>query len=1111
MIKSILRFFLGDKQKRDQARLKPVMDEINRIAAEYQQLTDEQVADKTHEFRKLLHVTIRTTARFGQLVLLDDAGLYLRNHPDVEEAVFVSSRRDHRPGKLFVFVVPKATGKPGEDLAMQIQGGMGRPGPGFVPDHIVFLDRIPRTDPERRKSVDYHTLTRVAEELALDKWSSHAWAELSGKLKPEEPAVELKDLLPDAFAAVKESCRRMCGKKWMAGGNEVTWNMVPFDVQLMGGVALTQQGISEMGTGEGKTLTAIGPLYYHALAGRGSHLVTVNDYLSKRDSEWNGPIFEFLGMRVDCIDKSEPHSPPRRAAYLADVTYGTNNEFGFDYLRDNMATEAQQLVQRDYFFAIVDEADSALIDEARTPLIISGPVDREVKEYDRMTPAVRDLVNRQTTLVNGFVKEAEELFEKEETKYEAGVRMLQTYKGAPKHTRYGKLRQTEGILKWQEKAELDYLAQKKMVELESDLFYVVDEKQRQVDLTEKGRQALSPNSPEMFVMMDLVDEFAKIDKLGLDEEAREKARAEVIRLHDQRAERIHVIQQLLTAYALKQKDVDYVVEEGKVVIVDEFTGRKMVGRRWSDGLHQAVEAKEGLQVQSESQTLATVTIQNYFRMYQHLAGMTGTAETEAAEFMHTYKMDVIVIPPNKATGRKDLQDVVYKTKREKYAAVIEEVRRMNALGLPVLVGTTSVQTSETLSRMFRSAKLEHEVLNAKNHLREAHIVAQAGQPGAITIATNMAGRGTDIKLGAGVAEPRKEADGTEWPGGLQIIGTERHEARRIDRQLRGRSGRQGDPGTSRFFLSLEDDLILWFGGNKIQNLMGMMGMEEGEAITHPWLTSSIERAQKKVEQINHERRKRTLEFDNVLNEQRKTVYGLRRDLILEENVRDVMLGIFADTIENEFLDKFADAKNMGEADMKGFADWLQKSVALADFSAMRGRNYDKVEKVVDDAMDLVVQAFDTKYAALGPQVGDQLCRYIAIRTLDTNWIDHLLAIDDLREAVFLRGYGQRDPLLEYTRDATMLFKSLMLEVHKQVLERFFRAQVELAESETAGARVQRAVAAKPQVQSVSEAMAAQAAAQGDGDQPIPRQAPAEAEEPQGPTPPHRAVPMKHKK
>jgi preprotein translocase subunit SecA len=1088
MLKSILRFLFGDKKEKDAKRLMAVVAEINRIAEEYKALSDEEVASKTTEFRRLLHAPTRMARIGNRLILCEIGEEILRTHPDVKEAVFVPTRRDILPGGVSVFVVPKNPARSNPSLGQELRAGISARMDGLSPKSITFLDELPMVHDEllRRERPDWNELQRAVEkEGLLEAWQSTTWQELRGRLGPAEEPYTLEDILPDAFAAVKEACRRLQGHKFMVAGQEITWNMVPYDVQLMGGIALAQRSVAEMGTGEGKTLTAIAPLYLYALAGKGAHLITVNDYLSKRDAQWNAPVFSYLGMMVDCIDLSEPHSPQRRLAYLADVTYGTNNEFGFDYLRDNMATDARQLVQRGHFFAIVDEADSIMIDEARTPLIISGPVDRDMRQYTQILPSIRNLVNRQLTLVNQLVKEAEEILEKDKKSYEAGIKLALIARAMPKHTRFMKLRQEPEVQRLQEKVELDYMREKRMHELEAELYFTVDEKHRQTDLTEKGRQFLSPDDPSKFVLIDLVDEFAKIDQMRLPEEEREKLKAEKRAAHDLRAEELHAISQLLHAFALKQKDVDYVVEDNKVVIVDEFTGRKLAGRRWSDGLHQAVEAKEGVPIEKETQTLATVTIQNYFRLYRHLAGMTGTAETEAAEFMHTYSMDVVVVPPNRPTGRVDLDDVVFRTVREKYNAVLDEVERLHKMGLPVLVGTASVQSSETLSRMLRARKLPHEVLNAKNHSREAQIVALAGTKNAITIATNMAGRGTDIKLGEGVRDSVPDETGKPWPGGLQIIGTERHEARRIDRQLRGRAGRQGDPGTSRFFLSLEDDLIRWFGGERISSLMLRMGMQEGEPIIHRFVTNAIERAQRKVEAINHERRKRLLEFDNVMNEQRKVIYGLRRDVLMLPDLRTTLLDLMAEAISAEFAEKYGgDDRHMGDADVKGWVEWIQRTIATEDMSAMV-RVYDSVADAVDAAMEYIARAYDEKESELGSATITQIARMITLRTIDANWMDHLLANDDLREGIHLRGYGQKDPVLEYRRDSTELFNQTMADIQRQVFERFFRASLASAQ-QMEMARISRMIEAKPEAASSTQLAAA--AANADGEETVPDEA-----------------------
>ena len=1546
------------------------------------------------------------------------------------------------------------------------------------------------------------------EKERVDLFAQPKAAEL--KERAREKGESLDNLAVEAFALVKLACWRRIGEEWKAGGNDVVWDMVPFDVQLLGGLALHRGNISEMATGEGKTLVAILPLYLNALSGKGAHLVTVNDYLAKRDSEWMGPIYEYLGLTVGCIDKSEPHTPERRIAYRSDITYGTNNEFGFDYLRDNMVLEKDHLVQRNLFYAIVDEVDSILIDEARTPLIISGPVDRSTHQYDRLVPFVRELVNKQVFLVNRLAGEAEKLMDGDPESYEAGIKLVQCWKGAPKSKRYMKLRSEPAIQRLQEGVELEFLRDKKMPELEADLFFVVDERGFAVSLTDKGREALSPENPTYWVLPDIVEETSEIEgctvitetdrvrlealemlpneevkrrkikacaaldpsekmelirvitcpgldsetvkaamqrvhssihkrldiatreiegafklqpaeskaiqesdvwrrrgnllvkvktaksldesqrrvwlrrlrspiealaqfdspvldeiehaleaaqsnsssgsapaeiallpeellefgvrgadlpddvkleayrilrhpscedderremldkqiarvakriehQIGivdqldtvepppppagegeeqpapppppekqieqkvqeceiltpieredmlkiirrmrdpietrleqiqaakqkvierlrgiadrfkevlhggaeetapsaargknainldpiheemlvlkilnskvfepiekknlilamwepnlinserdarilqslnaaakryqdryhaalasitledrdreiyatdapalLDEEliarkiiltpqitaderqkllyelwlpgtSEEKRRAKIenvlanicarvkaqspseaaileglLRITDEdrkrlpsikeplpdarlrerkvklcaaftpeerlgllralhcpgidddvrqvrirhihekaleraagpgadsrdrsnieqcleisepdrielanldiqlledelrerkisncaylseeesrmilhaiwapempedqrqamiqqakehaknrrrqnfdaKAEELHNISQLLVAYMLKEKDVDYVIEENKVIIVDEFTGRKMPGRRWSDGLHQAVEAKEGVVIERETQTLATVTIQNYFRMYEKLAGMTGTAETEAAEFAHTYKMDVIVIPPNRSTQRVDLDDVIYRTTREKYNAVIEEIKRLNQMGLPILVGTVSVEVSETLSRMLKRAGVSHNVLNAKNHTREAEIVREAGRVGQVTIATNMAGRGTDIKLGPNVRDTQtyKDENGKdqEWPGGLQILGTERHEARRIDRQLRGRAGRQGDSGTSRFFVSLEDNLMRLFGSDRLAKVMTKLGMQEGEPIIHPWISKAITRAQKKVEEMNFERRKRTLEYDNIMNKQREAIYGLRRELLTNEEVEETMLSIMAEGISAEFTPKYGNPENQKAGwDIEGWADWMQRTVPYADFTDLSKRGYENFDALLETAMERVTQGYRAKREMLGPEVTNSIARYIALRSLDEDWQDHLLGMDDLREGIHLRSYAQRDPLVEYTHDATELFNQMMSQAQKEVFERFFRVQ--LAKEPSGGRqRVGKIEYRKDEVETPSSTQAAQAQQAGGG-------------------------------
>src|SRR3954463_8795992 len=701
----------------------------------------------------------------------------------------------------------------------------------------------------------------------------------------------LDELLPEAFATVREAARRLLGTKVVVTGQEMDWNMVPYDVQLMGGIQLHSGRIAEMATGEGKTLVATLPLYLNALPEKGAHLITVNSYLARRDSEWMGHVYKYLGLTVGCLDDTEPGTAQRRAAYECDITYGTNNEYGFDYLRDNMVQSLEHRVQRSHVYAIVDEVDSVLIDEARTPLIISGPVGNESDaEYGLHNASVARLVRRQTDLVNALVAQGETAFEAGETD-DAMLHLYKAQLGGPKNKRLLKLMQETGAKQLVQKMELQHIADRRLPaskqqyrDIENDLLYVLDEKGHTVHLTDAGVDFMSPDAHDEFLLPDLSHEVHMIDHDPVMTAAEKlEARNKLDREYAAKSQRLNIVHQLLRAHALFERDVNYVVQEGQVLIVDEFTGRTMHGRRWSEGLHQAVEAKEGVQVKGETQTLATITIQNYFRLYDKLSGMTGTAETEETEFHEIYKLGVSVIPTNRPVVRDDRQDLVYKTRREKYNAILEETQRLHELGFPVLVGTVSVDVSETLARMFKRAGIPHEVLNAKYHQREAEIVARAGQPGSVTIATNMAGRGTDIKLGPGVTESkpsqRKEpenqiVDVVEC-GGLHIIGSERHESRRIDRQLRGRAGRQGDPGASQFFLSLEDDLMRLFGSDRIAKLMDRMGAEEGEMLTHSLITRSIEQAQKRVELQNFQSRKRLLEYDDVMNQQREVIYSLR--------------------------------------------------------------------------------------------------------------------------------------------------------------------------------------------------------------------------------------------
>jgi preprotein translocase subunit SecA len=859
-----------------------------------------------------------------------------------------------------------------------------------------------------------------------------AWKEQLGKIEdPEERQRMLDEILPEAFAVVKNGARRLVGRTLDVCGHPVEWNMVHFDVQLIGGMVLHKGKIAEMATGEGKTLVATLPLYLNALAGRGAHLVTVNDYLALRDSEWMGALYRFLGLTVGCIQHDQPPDV-RRAQYACDITYGTNSEFGFDYLRDNgMAQSKAAQVQRGYHFAIVDEVDSILIDEARTPLIISGPATVSTHQYDQFKPLVEQLVRKQTLLCNRLMTEADELFAAGKSD-EAGRLLFKVKLGQPRNK--GLLRMMEDAEKRRalDKAELSFYsdAQKQeLFNLKEELFFTMDERAHESDLSEIGREFLNPNEPDAFVLPDLMTAFADIDnRKDLDDAGKAAEKAKLQAMCDKQSERIHNISQLLRAYCLYEKDVQYVVEENKVIIVDEFTGRKMSGRRWSDGLHQAVEAKEGVQIDRETQTLATITIQNYFRLYRKLGGMTGTAETEANEFHDIYKLDVNVIPTNRPVLRNDQNDRIYKTRREKFNAVIQEVRAAHGKGQPVLVGTVSVEASETLSRLLRREGIPHSVLNARYHLQEADIVARAGQLGTVTIATNMAGRGTDIKLGPGVTEL----------GGLYVLGTERHESRRIDRQLRGRCARQGDPGTTRFYVSFEDDLMRNFGAaDRMTKIMERFGMQEGEELEHSWLNRSVETAQKRVEQRNYLARRRTLEFDDVMNKQREVVYGLRNEAIEMENPRQLVYEIMDEAVPVK-VSGFLEGDDE-EPNYAGLIHWINVTFPLG-LTAERAE-FDK--KTPQEASDFLIQQIKTSYELKcsheEPMAVTVMERYILLNAIDRLWQEHLYAMDALREAVGLRVHAQKDPLIEYKNEAYEMFVELMGNIKNEVLNNLFRS------------------------------------------------------------------------
>jgi preprotein translocase subunit SecA len=916
----------------------------------------------------------------------------------------------------------------------------------------------------------------------------------------------LNDILPEAFAVVKETAKRFVhnteipvtatafdreisgahdyvtldgdqaiwSNSWDAAGKPITWDMIHYDVQLIGGIAMHQGKIAEMQTGEGKTLVATLPVYLNALAGKGVHLVTVNDYLAKRDSAWMAPIFEFHGLSVDCIDHHTPNSDARRKAYNADITYGTNNEFGFDYLRDNMAHSPEDLVQRPHHYAIVDEVDSVLVDDARTPLIISGPVPRgEEHEFDALKPKVNAIEEVQRKYLVGVLAEAKKLIAAGDTK-EGGFQLLRVYRGIPKNKALIKFLSEEGVKQLLQKTENFYMQDnnREMPKVDAELYYVIDEKNNQVELTDKGVDFLSgEDDPNFFVMPEMGTEIAKIEAQGLSSEEEANLKEDLFRDFGIKSERIHTLNQLLKAYALFEKDIQYVVMDNKVMIVDEQTGRIMDGRRYSDGLHQAIEAKENVKIEAATQTFATVTLQNYFRMYRKLSGMTGTAVTEAGEFWEIYKLDVVEIPTNRPIARDDRDDLVYKTKREKYNAVIDEVTALSQAGRPVLLGTTNVEISELLGKMLSIRKIPHNVLNAKQHKKEADIVAQAGNAGQVTIATNMAGRGTDIKL----SEDVKKA------GGLAIIGTERHDSRRVDRQLRGRAGRQGDPGSSQFYVSLEDNLMRLFGSERIAKMMDRMGLKEGEVIQHSMISKSIERAQKKVEENNFGVRKRLLEYDDVMNAQREVVYKRRRHALHGERLRVDLANMIYDTSEGialknkdandfknfefELIRYFSMPSPISEAEFakqsaqeiagtiykaafKHYRDKMQRNADLAFpvienvYKTQRDRFKRIVVPFTDGVKNLqVVTDLEKAYETKGKQLINDFEKNITLAIVDDAWKTHLRKMDELKQSVQLAVHEQKDPLLIYKFEAFELFKGMIDQVNKDVISFLFKGEI----------------------------------------------------------------------
>jgi preprotein translocase subunit SecA len=824
------------------------------------------------------------------------------------------------------------------------------------------------------------------------------------------------DLLPEAFAVVREVAIR-------------TIDMRHFDVQLMGGVVLYQGKIAEMKTGEGKTLAATLPLYLIALEGKGAHLVTVNDYLAKRDALWMGPIYEFLGLKVAYL-YHDMSFEERIEAYRADITYGTNNEFGFDYLRDNMAEDKRYMVQRGHQFAIVDEVDSVLIDEARTPLIISGPAGSASDQYYELNPKIANLISRQKSIVNRYLKEGEEFLESENFE-EGGKKLLQAEKGDPKNKRLLQFKENPENIKLIQKTEFLYNQTKSISQIEEELYYVIEEKGHSVTLTERGRSALSPTNPEKLILQDYTDKLAEIDKSGLEGEELYKRKAEIEEEYLLMSEKLHIINQLLKAYSLYEIDVEYVIQDGRVVIVDEFTGRLMPGRRYGEGLHQAIEAKEGVTIERDTQTLATITIQNYFRLYRTLAGMTGTADTEAEEFSKIYNLEVVVIATNEPVIRDDYPDRIYRTAKEKWKAITDEIEDCYQKGQPVLVGTISVEKSELLAKILKKRQIHHEVLNAKYHEKEAHIITKAGQKHSVTIATNMAGRGTDIKLGEGVVEQ----------GGLHIIGTERHEARRIDNQLRGRSGRQGDPGSSRFYLSLEDDLMRLFGSDKISNIMLKMGMEENQNIDSPLVSKAISSAQKKVENRNFEIRKHLLEYDNVMNDQRNYIYGKRNEFLDYMNINEKIFDISEELIDNKI--------DESEFPKSGIAAVIAEPVQLwlADLLNINLEPEDAIDEELslesfrEKLLLIAKNAHEEKIEELGEEIAPQVERFIALQTIDRRWKEHLYEMDGMREGIGYQAYAQKDPLVEYKFQAFNLFQELIQNINTDIIKRAFKVHI----------------------------------------------------------------------
>ncbi len=1018
IVNSLLKVFLGDKKSKDIKQMQPLLEKVNSFAPALQQISLDELRHKTQDFRSQIAAATKE----------------LRDQQDALRA------KAEQESNL----------EAREDIYDQIDR---------LEDDIYKIEEKVLADilPEAF-AVVRETARRFKENEELEVTTTPMDRELSAT----RDYIQVQDE------------KTIWKNRWNAEGKEVVWDMVHYDVQILGGIVLHQGKIAEMMTGEGKTLVATLPLYLNALPGRGSHLVTVNDYLAKRDAAWMAPIFEFLGLRVDCIDRHQPNTPERRKAYEADITYGTNNEFGFDYLRDNMAHTQDDLVQREHNYAIVDEVDSVLIDDARTPLIISGPVEQgDRHEFNELKPYIEKIYQAQKAEMLKELALAKKLIKEGNTK-EGGFHLLRVYRGLPKNKALIKFLSEEGVKQLLQKTEGKYMENNNalMPQVDEALLFVIDEKNNSIELTDKGVEFLSQDTaPDFFVLPNISEEIGKIDKSDADEAEKAAQKDKLFREYAAKSERLHTLNQLLKAYTLFEKDVEYVVIDDQVKIVDEQTGRIMEGRRYSDGLHQAIEAKENVKIEDATQTYATVTLQNFFRMYRKLAGMTGTAITEAGEFWDIYKLDVVEVPTNKPLARIDKDDKIYKTKREKYNAIIQEIKELTEQGRPVLVGTTSVETSELLSKMLHYVKVPHNVLNAKHHKREAEIVAEAGNPGVVTIATNMAGRGTDIKL----------TEDVKKSGGLAIIGTERHDSRRVDRQLRGRAGRQGDPGSSQFYVSLEDNLMRLFGSEKIAKIMDRMGMKEGDVIQHPMISKSIERAQKKVEENNFGVRKRLLEYDDVMNAQRELVYKRRRHALQGERLKVDISNMIYEAIqaiveqtkpgkdfegfEKELITTFAInspltkdeflslpdneiVERIFEVATKHYKEKIARTAQTAypvikEVYENEGDRYKRIVVPFTDGTREIKVTTDLKaaYDSQGAKLVDDFEKNIALAIIDEAWKDHLHKMDQLKTSVQMASYEQKDPVLIYKFEAFELFRNMLDKVNKDVLSFLFKGDL----------------------------------------------------------------------